>query len=132
MRFVTGIARLPFTTPVVQVCIKIMMAPGTVQLVFGVKLVIELDQGPLVWIKLRMIKHYGIFLRMCQRDETNKSGKSKDNQQKFNICHQNSFQLHFISKIAFRNVLVLPTLIRGFNGFELLRKDHRLADDLFK
>ncbi len=99
--FVTGIARLPLSAPVVQICVKIMMTPGAVQLVFGVKLVIELDQRPLMCSKLLRIKQDGIFLGMSQRDI---SGKSEDNQQKFYICHHNSFQLHFLSKVRFHSV----------------------------
>jgi hypothetical protein len=54
--FMTGIARLPLSAPVIQVCVKIMMTPGAVQLVFRVKLVIELDHGPLVLSDFRVIK----------------------------------------------------------------------------
>jgi hypothetical protein len=78
--FVTGIARLPLSSPVIQECVKIMMAPAAVQLVFGVKVVIELDQRPLVCADLPMIEEDGIFLGMSQRDE---NGKSKENQQNF-------------------------------------------------
>jgi hypothetical protein len=52
----TGITRLPLSAPVVQVRVKIMMTPSAVQFVFGVKLVIELDHGPLVLSEIRMIE----------------------------------------------------------------------------
>ena len=51
---VAGIAGLPLSAPVIQECIKIMMAPNAVQL-FRMELVIELDQGSLVLSNLRMI-----------------------------------------------------------------------------
>ena len=77
--FVAGIAGLPLSAPVIQECIKIMMAPNAFQL-FRMELVIKLDQGSLVLPDLRMIKQEDIILGMNQRDE---SGKNQDNQQKF-------------------------------------------------
>jgi len=81
---VAGIAGLPLPAPVIQECIKIMMAPDAIQLVFRMELVIEHDQGSLVLSKLFMIKHNGIILGMSQR---NKNRKNQDNQQKFYVCH---------------------------------------------
>jgi hypothetical protein len=81
---VAGIAGLPLSAPVIQECIKIMMAPSAIQLVFRMELVIELDQRPLVISNLFMIKQEGIILGMSHRDE---SGKNEDNQQKFYVCH---------------------------------------------
>jgi hypothetical protein len=52
--FMAGIAGLPLSAPVIQECVKIMMAPNAVQL-FRMELVIELDQGSLVLSNLRMI-----------------------------------------------------------------------------
>ena len=73
---VAGIASLPLSAPVIQVCIKIMMAPGAVQL-FRMKLVIELDQGSLVLSEFLVIEQEGIILGMNHRDE---SGNNEDNQ----------------------------------------------------
>jgi hypothetical protein len=97
--FMAGIARLPLTAPVVQVCVKIMMTPGAVQFVLGVKLVVELDQRPLVLSDFRMIEHDGIFLGMSQRDE---NGEGKHSQQKYYVFHQKSFQLRSFSKFIIR------------------------------
>ncbi len=73
---VAGIAGLPLSAPVIQVCIKIMMVPGAVQL-FRMELVIKLYQRSLVLTELLMIKQEGIILGMNQRDE---SGNNEDNQ----------------------------------------------------
>ena len=74
---VAGIAGLPLSAPVIQECIKIMMAPSAIQLVFRMELVIELDQRPLVISNLFMIKQEGIILGMSQLDG---SGNNQDNQ----------------------------------------------------
>lgn len=71
-----GVAGLPLSAPVIQVCIKIMMASGAVQL-FRMELVIELDQGSLVLSEFLVIEQEGIILGMNQRDE---SGNNEDNQ----------------------------------------------------
>ena len=98
---VTGIAGLPLAAPVIQECVKIMMAPSAIQLVFRMKLVIELDQGSLVFPKLAMIKRKGIILGMSQRD---KNRKNQDNQQKFYICHWNSLLCSSVSNTLSRRV----------------------------
>jgi hypothetical protein len=98
---VAGIAGLPLSAPVIQKCIKIMMAPGAVQLVFRMEFVIEHDQGSLVLSKLFMIKHKGIILGMSQRD---KSRKNQDNQQKSYVSHRNSPHCNSVSKTLSRRV----------------------------
>jgi hypothetical protein len=98
---VAGIAGLPFSAPVIQECIEIMMAPGAIQLVFRMELVIELDQGSLVFSNLCMIKHKGIILRMNQRD---KSCKNQDNQQKSYISHRKPLHSNPVSKTLSRRV----------------------------
>ena len=96
---VAGIAGLPLPATVVTVCVKIVMASNAVKLVFRVKLVIEHNQGPLMLSHCIVIEDIRIFLGMSQRDE---SGKKQDDQQKFYISHQNSFQFISFSKASFR------------------------------
>jgi len=91
---VAGIAGLSLSAPVIHECIKIMMAPIAIQLVFSMELVIELDQGSLVISNLCMIKQEGIILGMSQRDE---SGNNQDNHQKFYVCHWNSLHSYSFS-----------------------------------
>ena len=98
---VAGIAGLPLSAPVIQECIKIMMAPSAIQLVFRMELMIELDQRPLVISNLFMIKQERIILGMSRRDET---GKKEDNQQKFYVCHGNSLHSYSFSKNLSRRV----------------------------
>ena len=98
---VTGIAGLPFSAPVIQECIKIMMAPDAIQLVFRMELVIELDQGSLVLSNLCMIKHKGVILGMSHRD---KNRKEQDTQQKFYVCHRNFLHCNSVSKTLSRRV----------------------------
>jgi len=96
---VAGIASLTLPTPVIMVCVKIMMASNAVKLVFRVKLVIEHNQGPLMLSYCLVIEDIRIFLGMSQRDE---SGKKQHDQQKFYVSHRNSFQFNSFSKAFFR------------------------------
>ena len=96
---VARIAGLTLTTPIIKVCVKIMMASNAVKLVFRMKLVIEHNWGPLMLSYCLVIEDIRIFLGMSQRDE---SGKKQHDQQKFNISHQNSFQFISFSKAFFR------------------------------
>jgi len=98
---VAGIAGLSLPAPVIQECIKIMMAPSAIQLVFRMKLVIELDQRSLVLSNIAMIKHKGIILGMSRRD---KNRKNKDNQEKFYVCHWNFLLCSSVSKTLSRRV----------------------------
>jgi hypothetical protein len=98
---VAGIAGLPLSAPVIQECIKIMMAPSAIELVFRMELVIEFDQGSLVLSNPCMIKRKGIILGMSRRD---KSCKNQDNQQKFYISHPNSLHSNPVSKTLSRRV----------------------------
>jgi len=98
---VAGFAGLPLSATIIQECIKIMMAPGAIQLVFRMEFVIERDQGSLVLSKLFMIKHKGIILGMSQRD---KSRKNQDNQQKSYVSHRNSPHCNSVSKTLSRRV----------------------------
>ena len=74
--FVAGIAGLPLSAPVIQKCVKIVMASNAVQL-FRMELVIKLYQRSLVLSNLCMIKQEGIILGMSQLDG---SGNNQDNQ----------------------------------------------------
>jgi hypothetical protein len=98
---VAGIAGLTLPTPIIKVCVKIMMASNAVKLVVRVKLVIEHNQGPLMFSYCLVVKDIRIFLGMSQRDE---SGKEQHDQQKFYISHQNSFQFISFSKAFFRRI----------------------------
>lgn len=105
---VTGIAGLPFSAPVIQECIKIMMAPAAIQFVFRMELVIELDQGSLALSNLCMIKHKGVILGMSHRY---KSRKDQDTRQKFyvrqgsdnNLCAGRLYLFGFIFPVLLSN-----------------------------
>jgi len=96
---VAGIAGLSLSAPVIHECIKIMMAPIAIQLVFSMELVIELDQRSLVISNFCMIKQEGIVLGMSQRDQ---SGNNQDNQQKSYVCHWNALHSYSSSKTLSR------------------------------
>ncbi len=105
--FVAGPAGLPFSAPVIQECIKIMMAPSAIEL-FRMELVIELDQGSLALSNLCMIKHKGVILGMSHRY---KSRKDQDTRQKFyvrqgsdnNLCAGRLYLFGFIFPVLLSN-----------------------------
>jgi hypothetical protein len=88
LRTVTGAAGLPFTAPVVQIGIEIMMALQTVNLI-GMFFVIEYNSRPFMFSQFAMVQSYHRFLGESQRS---KNRDKKDDRQKLQIFHQNSFR----------------------------------------
>lgn len=63
LHLMAGIAGLPLlSAAVIEIFIKIMMAPRAVQLVFRVELMIEFNEGPLMLPHNFMIEQEGVIL----------------------------------------------------------------------